>query len=162
MWLVTTSMQVMSSRKKLRIGNGKYLPIRSVFTKGRKIFWFHQCESSSCNQQSAWYLSPVFIVVFTLCEVAQTYTVTQTSHWSFQTQDGKLSCLSVSNIFKILEPFHHDVIWVHSSDCFLADTLSVQNCNVRLVALVALGKCLETFTLLLLINRFPPLLYKSS
>lgn len=159
MWLVTTSMQVMSSRKKRRIGNGKYLPIRSVFTKGRKIFWFSQCESSNCNQQSAWYLSPVFIVVSTLYELAWTYIVTQTSHWSFQTQDGKLSCLSVSNTFKILEPFHHDVIWVHSSDCFRADILSIQDCNVRLVAL---RKCLETFTLLLLINRFPPLPYKSS
>ena len=79
-------------------------------------------------------------MVFTLCEVARTYIVTQTSHWSFQTPGGKLSCLSVSNIFKILEPFHHDVIWVHSSDCFLADILSIQNCNVRLVVLESLSR----------------------
>lgn len=92
----------------------------------------------------------MFIVVFAWCEVGWACIVTQISHRSSQTQDGKLSCLSVSNIFKILETFHHDVIWFQSSDCFLADILSIQSYNVHLVAL---WKCLETFTLFLLINR---------
>lgn len=109
--------------------------------------------SLAASKQPAIWVSRL-IMAFPWCELGWTCFVTQISHWNSQTQDRKLSCLSVSNVSEVLEPFHHDVIWFQGSSCIWADTLSIPS-NSNVCAWGVLCKCLRLFTTLLPANRCP-------